>query len=199
MGCRSSDDSLSEFVLGGGDEVEAVESFVGGVFSLGDSAAPDLFSGETLSLVRDESPDLFLGEREGLLAPGRPPGLRPRPRPDDGRRTRFSFSLLASLFSSPSGIGPMRTVDFCSVALSSSALRPREAEEGLRSRLRLEEGRRTGFSFLLLASLFPSPSGIGPIRELSTSLRSRVLEEGRRLRLLEEGRRPRLRRSLLSS
>lgn len=39
MGCRSSGDSLSEFVLEGGDEGEEVESFIGAVFSLGDSAA----------------------------------------------------------------------------------------------------------------------------------------------------------------
>ena len=95
MGCPSSFDSLSGLNLGGEGGAEPVESLVEVIFSLGDSAALDLFSvsGEAPSLVRDDFQGLFLVERVGLLVPDRPPveGLRPRPRPDDGRRTRLSF------------------------------------------------------------------------------------------------------------
>ena len=99
MGCRSSVDSLSGFALGGGGGgVE--ESLTDEMFSLGDSAPLDLFPVSTPSLVCGELRGLLLGERAGLLAPGRLLGLRPRPRPDDGLRTRLSFSP------SPSGFGP---------------------------------------------------------------------------------------------
>lgn len=199
IGCRSSFDSLSEPVLGGLDEGGRLESFAGLGLLPEDPAPSDLFSGETLSPARGKSPVRFLGGREVLLEPGRPPGLRPRPRPEDGRRKRL-LSLLSSLLPSPSGMGPIRTAGFCSETLFSSVLRSHEVKEGLRPRPRPDAGRRARGEFSVFSSELSTPSGLGPIRELSASIRSRTPDEGRRFRPRpDEGLRPRLRRSFFSS
>ena len=99
-GCRSSVDSLSGLTLGGGGEL--LESLTRAVFPPRDSAALDLFSDSdaTPSLLSEDLKDLLFVGRVGLLVLGR----RPRPRPDEGRRTRFSFSLFSSGAVSPSGL-----------------------------------------------------------------------------------------------